>query len=116
MTITPDQAQNLLDRATPGLWTRTTMGAIIDSAGKPLVHGPDGNMYDGDATLAAASPDLAQTIAGMTEVWAVEEQADDGGWWRITTWHMNREDLDSFHDRPGRRLVRRLVGPVEVAE
>ena len=115
MTITPDQADQWAQRATDGPWSIDPDYGTVE----PDVISGEGCRFeasDEDLALIAAAPDLAQTIAGMTEVWGVEEQADDGGWWRITTWHMNLKDLDAFHDRPGHRLVRRLLGPVEVID
>lgn len=76
MTITPDQASELLDGATPGPWGRTGMGALTDTDGKALVTDPDGNMSSADADLAAAAPDMAETIAGMTEEWGVDANGD----------------------------------------
>ena len=128
MTITPDQARELLYGATPGPWGRTGMGALTDTDGKVLVHDPDGNMDDSDANLAAAAPDLAQTIAGMTEEWGVsranalfpvrEEEHPMGA--HFTP---DRAEAEGVRDRMAKlnphthyRLVRRLVGPVEVKE
>ena len=75
-----------------------------------------------DADLAAAAPDLAQTIAGMRWEYAVETMAE-GRWediWNLwsTEKEAREEYADLIHDDEDGdyRLVRRLVGPVEVAE
>ena len=119
MTITPDQAQTLLDGATPGPWGRTQMGALTDTDGKVLVHGPDGNMDDGDANLAAAAPDLAQTIAGMRWEYALETLWGTGHDWAVTTgWFPTPERAwaDLALDTGPTRIVRRLVSETEVID
>ena len=111
MTITPEQARELLDVATPGPWGRTGMGALTDTDGKVLVNGPDGNMDDSDADLAAAAPDLAQTIAGMRWEYGVEQAIGTTQWFRsLPMAEAHAEVRGAF------RLVRRLVGPVDVTE
>lgn len=124
MNITPDQARALLDGATPGPWclreTDVLMNARafhIRKVGQPGIRVSATTYgHNDDPELIAAAPDMAETIAGMTELWAVEEMADDGGWWRITVWHANRPDAEHFLQGSDRRLVRRLVGPVETVE
>lgn len=132
MTITPDQARELLDVATPGPW-REDGSNIMNHDGDPLLSDwsfGDPNWYnDRDITLMAAAPELAQTIAGMTEEWGVE--ADSNALFPVNEeWHPNgeyftesRADAEAVRDRMAKlnphtryRLVRRLVGPVEVAE
>lgn len=123
MTITPDHARELLDVATPGPWGRTGMGVLTDTDGKVLVNGPDGNLDDSDATLAAAAPDLAETIAEMTYEYAAQIK-EGGEWFYLGLYGPDEpwgpeEDVRDYHSRlalPGARLVRRLVGPVEVVE
>ena len=95
MTITPDQAQTLLD-AEEG----------------------------GDATpLLMEARHLAQTIAGMHEEWAKEFRVN-GGIWIPEMWHRNRADAERDQYMRWRdhtttiesRLVRRLVSETEVVE
>lgn len=125
MTITPDQARELLDRATPGPWImhRYVPEDYIRVTGEDLKDIADnGVVEDGDAHLIAAAPDLAQTIAGMREEWAVEMHHDvDDTWRQYTTWVATREGASQHLTADlgwarQYRLVRRLVGPVEVAE
>lgn len=131
MTIRPDQARELLYGATPGPWEMVyeewenpegipceswtvcdqNDGLMETADFDSATHDPAAN-----TTLAAAAPDMAETIAGMTELWAVEEMADDGGWWRVTVWHTNRADAESFLQGSDRRLVRRLVSAPEVID
>jgi hypothetical protein len=97
MTITPDQAQTLLD-AEEG----------------------------GDATpLLMEARHLAQAIAGMTEEWGVERDRPgsayiDGTVARLIAWfgdEASARKACAMLPRGGNpRLVRRLVGPVEVVE
>lgn len=64
------------------------------------------------------APDLAQTIAGMRWEWRCEADFD-GTWAGLTTLESSpdyaRATMQRRHRYPV-RLVRRLVGPVEVAE
>lgn len=110
MNITPDQASELIYGATHGPWTRTTMGALMDTDGEYLVRGPDGNMHNADANLAAAAPDLAATIAGLTWQWAVKvgdriEQMNDRA--------MAEDAIDGIEHGT---LVCRLVSEWEVTD
>ena len=128
MTITPDQARELLDGATPGPWEAYDPG---DNSARLYGHHDErlvkhvkpqesaGSYMDrADGELAAAAPDLAQTIAGMTEEWRCEADFD-GTWAGLTTWESSpdyaRATMQRRHRYPV-RLVRRLVGTVEVAE
>lgn len=135
MTITPDQAQELLDVATPGPW-RALHDQWEDGDGTPcedfyVLGGPDGILHTEDfdpdthnpvanTTLAAAAPDLAQTIAGMEWQWSVEKH-DGHRWSRHGGW-VGPESIARLRLRKVRedgetaRLVRRLVGPGEEAE
>ena len=133
MTTTPDQARQLLDGATPGPW-RALHDQWEDKDGTPcedfyVLGGPDGILHTEDfdpdthnpvanTTLAAAAPDLAQTIAEQTWQWSVERLTEDGSRWLIDRpWTCDRELAETWlrkHDDS--RLVRRLVGPVEVVE
>ena len=116
MTITPDQADQWAQTATDGPWCVHT-----DPDGT-LIHDDTGNMCiaveqagsdyrKADLDLAAAAPDLAQTIAGMRWEWGVEQATG------TTQWFGSRPMAEAHAEVRGAfRLVRRLVGPVEVAE
>ena len=137
MTITPDQARELLDGATPGPWKKRrdrdgTPIAVVVSAGPTERHhimtaepACSEERAQADTGLIAAAPDLAQTIAGMTEEWGVERDRPcsayiDGTVARWTAWigdEARARKACAMLPRGGNpRLVRRLVGPVEVTE
>lgn len=124
MTVTPDQALELLDGATPGPW-RALHDQWEDEDGTPcedfyVLGGPDGILYTEDfdpdthnpvanTALAAAAPDLAQTIAEMRWEYGVEQATG------TTQWFRSRPMAEAHAEVRGAfRLVRRLVGPVEV--
>ncbi|WP_312802430.1 hypothetical protein [Corynebacterium variabile] len=128
MTIAPDQASELLDGAKPGPWyvhadQDVTDGTFIydDTGNMCIAVEPSGSDYrEADLLLAAAAPDLAQTIAGMRWQWGLERDYRSGTE-TDTVWFSSedeaREDLSNPHRQHGNpRLVRRLVGPAEVAE
>lgn len=137
MSITPEQARELLDGATPGPW-RALHDQWEDEDGTPcedfyVLGGPDGILHTEDfdpdthnpvanTTLAAAAPDLAQTIAALRWEYAVETMVE-GEWEDIwDLWAAEKETrkeyADLIHDDEDGdyRLVRRLVSPVEVVE
>lgn len=131
MNITPEQARALLANQSErgALWNadwnftdRTAAIVREDSPGDEVMeirfNGDDTAFSDGDLTLAAAAPDLAQTIAGMTEQWRCEANFD-GTWAGLTTWESSpdyaRATMQRRHRYPV-RLVRRLVGPAEVID
>ena len=127
MTITPDQADQWAQTATDGPWYVHTDpdGTLIhdDTGNRCIAVEQAGSDYrKADLDLAAAAPDLAQTIAGMREEWAVEMYHDvDDTWRQYTTWVATREGASQHLTADlgwarQYRLVRRLVGPVEVAE
>ena len=126
MNITPEQADKWAQRATDGPWyVHTDLDDpdgtfIYDDPGRMCIAvEPAGSDYlEADLTLAAAAPDLAQTIAGMRWEWRCEADFD-GTWAGLTTWESSpdyaRATMQRRHRYPV-RLVRRLVGPVEVTE
>lgn len=137
MNIAPDQARELLDGARPGPWYAHT---DTDDPDGTFIYDEDGHMCiavepagsdyrEADLALAAAAPDLAQTIAGMTEQWRHEAWHDRGdgvgpwrslGWPHDDGWRNTREsadfDLEQADGTFKHRLVCRLVGPVEATE
>lgn len=130
MTITPDQARALLDGATPGPWDVHTDpddpdGTFIydDTGNMCIAVEPAGSDYrEADLALAAAAPDLAQTIAGMRWEWAVEVQ-EGSKWFNVYSWRESLDDAEwdlmkhkGWSPDSTFRFVRRLVGPVEEAE
>ncbi|WP_041629855.1 hypothetical protein [Corynebacterium variabile] len=113
MTITPDQARELLDGATPGPWDEDAN--ILNHDGDPLLSDGsfgDPNWYNvRDLTLMTAAPDLAHTIAAQTWEYGVEQAIG------TTQWFGSRQMAEAHAQVHGCfRLVRRLVGPVEEAE
>lgn len=128
MSITPDQAGRLKRDATDGPWE-----AYDPGDGTARLYGPDNArlirhvsggtaaagsfMSRPDGKLAAAAPDLAQTIAGMRWEYAVEHEHSPGNWHQVTQWGPEENPYQPGYG-PGddERIVRRLVGPVEVAE
>lgn len=134
MTITPEQADRLKKNATDGPWMLNQQGCILVDDGTdapPGPHGFIGTMWknghpdeEANGLLMAAAPDLAHTIAGMTWQHAVEVyNADAKCWIQSSNWISNRkvaeQDIDAYSRAYGgapTRLVRRLVGPVEVTE
>lgn len=137
MNITPDQARALLANQSErgALWNadwnftdRTAAIVREDSPGDEvmeiLFNGDDTAFSDGDLTLAAAAPDLAQTIAAQK--WEYNNQYRPPG---ETRWRTQKWEPTPGKARTHRayywitdpkdieyRLVRRLVGTVEVAE
>jgi hypothetical protein len=77
-----------------------------------------------DGSLAAAAPDLAQTIAGMREEWRRETRiVGDEEWapmeWRSTRWYAENDQVwwwTPKHAVREYRLVRRLISAPEVIE
>lgn len=61
MTITPDQARELLDGTTPGPWKIEEYDGWPEDGGGICLDGPDMDSAR-DLWLAAAAPDLAQTV------------------------------------------------------
>lgn len=116
MTITPEQARELLDGATPGPWEALFDNEAIETDASTVLCNTDGAVEWGrntehDVPLAAAAPDLAQTIAGMRTEWGVEQATG------TTQWFRSRPMAEAHAEVHGCfRLVRRLVGPVEVTE
>lgn len=110
MTITPDQARELLDGATPGpWWIHPAYGTV-----EPDVISGEGCRFvatDEDLNLSAKAPGMAQTIAGMRWEYGVEQATG------TTQWFRSRPMAEAHAEVRGAfRLVRRLVGPVEVIE
>lgn len=139
--ISPEQARELLTGGEPGPWE--LIGEYQDGEPRPdesyLIHTPSGEymgiMHGKDAHLAAAAPDLAETIAGMREEYAVQVTDDGGESWRFAHggtravfdpikpcwWFRTKEEAQDFAKfrapKPGKsRVVRRLVTDVEVVE
>lgn len=120
MTTTPDQANQWAQRATDGPWMLNPHGCILVDDGTddpPGPHGFIGTMYRNDpddtanGELMAAAPDLAQTIAGMRWEYGAEQATG------TTQWFGSRPMAEAYAEARGAyRLVRRLVGPVEVTE
>lgn len=122
MTITPDQARELLDGATPGPWRSEYDNEIIEADTSTVLYNTDGAVGWGhniehDVPLASAAPDLAQTIAGMRWEYAVEHEHSPGSWHLVTEWGPEENPYQPGYG-PGddERVVRRLVGPVEVID
>jgi len=138
MTITPAQADKWAQRATDGPWMLNPHGCILVDDGTddpPGPHGFIGTMYRNDpddtanGELMAAAPELAQTIAGMTEEWGVDADGNalfpvnEEGHPMGSYFTPDRTEAEGVRDRMAKltphvryRLVRRLVGPVEVTE
>ena len=122
--ITPDQAQTLLDGATPGPWKKRrdrdgTPIAVVVSAGPTDRHhimtaepACSEERAQADTGLIAAAPALAQTIAGMRWEYAVEHLGHVSPWGS----RESAEDDLRYYLRTSMfipHLVRRLVGPAE---
>lgn len=129
MTITPDQARELLDGATPGPWDFDEHDAIMNGRvfklrqpGKPGIRvSATAYGHNGDPELIAAAPDMAETIAGMTIQYGIMRDLIMAPGYRRPIWfnteaearkEMSRDDLDGINPR----LVRRLVSDVEVVD
>lgn len=107
MTITPDQARQLLAAHTPGNYS-LTMGARFPT---------------GVAKLALAAPDLARTIAGMEWEYGLRQPRPEphAEGELYTSWGYRLFAAKATFARLTDRgvechIVRRLVGPVEVVE
>lgn len=116
---TPDEADQWAQRATDGPWyvhadQDVTDGTFIydDTGNMCIAVEPAGSAYlEADLTLAAAAPDLAQTIAALRWEYGVEQATG------MTQWFRSRPMAEAHAEVRGAfRLVRRLVGPVEVVE
>lgn len=110
MTITPDQARELLDGAVPGPWD----ASFDDESDATRLYpwGEDEEIEDTDSwELARNAPDLAQTIAALRWEYGVEQATG------TTQWFGSRSMAEAHAEvRGGFRLVRRLVGHVEVID
>ncbi|MGP5931643.1 hypothetical protein [Corynebacterium glyciniphilum] len=134
--MSPEEAQALEPGTTPGPWEaytvpgdRTTADYVAVSLGDREMVVPPRNGGMGtalDAHLIAAGPDMRATIAAMEWQYGVEVRPDeDSEWLRIGPWWPTVEKARAYrghailrlgtpysHDR----VIRRLVGPVEVVE
>lgn len=131
--MTPQEAQKLLDAATPGPW------GVESGVAGAAVYSKVGVVCDGtgvdDAPLIASAPALAQLVAGLRYEYAVQDQFDkslirgddDDGICEVldpedATWSTDRDERakvadwlnERFPHSPGWHIVRRLVTDVEV--
>lgn len=137
--MTPQEAQKLLDAATPGPW------GVESGVAGAAVYSKVGVVCDGtgvdDAPLIAAAPELAVLIAGLRYEYAVQvpvatavpgepvwrffvRRGTNGG--AILTavpglgkWDTSEraaEKRAELHELTGYRIVRRLMSDVEVVE
>lgn len=135
MNITPDQARELLNGATPGPWVKrrdrdgdqlpvvvsTTRGDRHHIMTAEPAASPE--RQQADTTLIAAAPDLAQTIAGMEWEYGLRQPCPepDAEGELYTSWGYRlfaaKAAFAGLTDRGVEcYIVRRLVGPVEEAE
>lgn len=121
----PERAQELLEGAEPGPWRVICKYPDGEprSDTSSLIHTHDGKylgiMHGQCATLAAAAPDLAETIAGMHYEYAVQVQAElDGMWHMMTRWQDDPRPIqpEGRDLEANERIVRRLVTDMEVIE
>lgn len=123
MTVTPEQADRLNKARTPGKWVADTLDEDFPNVmavreedglitGKPIT---DGIWEEGDAALIAAAPDMAETIAGMTWEWRIEEWSGDY-WYPCGEWDADESTFDGYTARRGERLVGRPIGSVKVVK
>lgn len=110
MNITPEQARELLDGATPGPWEASY--DEIYCATRLYERGEGDEIDDEDSwELARHAPDLAQTVAALRWEYGVEQATG------VTQWFRSRPMAEAHAEVHGCfRLVRRLVGPNETAD
>lgn len=140
MTITPKQAQELLEGTTPGPWVynsglesiETSNGShtVLCNTNDVLIWGANPDL---DAPLAAQAPIMAEQIAGMAYEYAAQVQLTDDGPWKYLTSREGiytdlpylaawKADIDSAQRMLSRttgqrnRIVRRLVGEPEAID
>lgn len=144
--MSPEEARKLLDGTTPGpwrvesyavgvpegwdeSWLHLHMGHAVLSTGGPYVTISDEEYTN--AVLAAAAPELAETIAGMQTLWLIcrlndgeyEYWDDSKGYWHLgagmatkfasrdaAIWCAELNEIDDYH------LATRLISKPEVVE
>lgn len=128
--ITPQEARDMVDAATPGPWKADDeTGEINDTNGKqvayPVSRNGDGDNWidwatDTDHVLAAAAPEMARMIAGARVQYAVALRTEDGVEYRApyhtwvkdsqaALWTPNRWSLHPDYWGAGEYIVTRLV-------
>lgn len=134
MTITPDQARELLDLATTGPWELRDTDALMNGrafhlrqSGKPGIHVSATTYgHNGDPELIAAAPAMAEQIAGMQWEYGVEQYTLDNPHWHTAIPYDRGFDQDKCtqlaetfrannpHNKY--RIVRRLVSKPEAID
>lgn len=149
--MTPEEARKLLDGTTPGPWKFKTDVADMPNGAHEVGHAVQAgdtvlfeswddvtDTHPGNLPLAAAAPELAETVAGLRTQWAICRLVYQGSkflkplyeyWsseledWQYfaddATWcdsYLDAEDEAERHGLGGYYLATRLVGPAEVVE
>ena len=146
--MTPEEARKLLDGITPGPWECSTydvgvpegwdeswlhlyMGHTVLSTGGPYEHITDEDYAN--AVLAAAAPELAETVAGLQTAWLICRERESDGlyeYWYYPEeyWCLSAGIASRFASRDaaiehakcygmeGYQLATMLIGSVEVEE
>ncbi|MGO1992981.1 MAG: hypothetical protein ACTH2Y_14235 [Corynebacterium sp.] len=121
--MTPEEARALEHGTTPGPWTASECTGFIAAAEgeRPVLTAERGDWWcEEDHRLAAAAPDMRATIAAQTWEYRAQYREVWGAWLDVTRWTNEEEarlSLTPYQMKNATtRLVRRLVGPVEVEE
>lgn len=144
--MTPEEARKLLDGITPGPWECSAydvgvpegwdeswlhlyMGHTVLSTGGPYEHITDEDYAN--AALAAAAPELAETVAGLRTAWLIcRECGEEYEYWYYPEgrWFLEAGVVSRFASREaaiehaeayelaGYELATMLIGSVEVVE
>ena len=114
--MTPDEASALRDGASPGEWQWDETGSVAAVDGDGWEHVAD-YVYEDDAALIVAAPEMAAMIAGMREEWGVviAREGSTPEQWQ-GQWYSTREtaediqrQISAYPGTPPTRIVRRYV-------
>lgn len=116
--MTPQEARELLDKATPGPWDCVGQDDEYPRVARDGYQDITNDATNFNAPLIAAAPALAELVANLHYEYAVELKHGDG--WITSRHHAptieTAKEIAARYTRTETRIVRRLATDPEVVE